>query len=76
VKFSQRQLIVLSGIVLLGIFGLKGCGSSSDYPPCVNVNGMAGLVVGAQQELGREDGQAGYCILPNSGGEKYYYSGR
>ena len=51
----------------------------SNFPPCVQVlaPGNSGLSLNDNQhELGRGDGQAGYCILPNSGGEKYYYQGR
>jgi hypothetical protein len=51
----------------------------SNFPPCVQVlaPGNSGLSLNDNQhELGRADGQAGYCILPNSGGEKYYYQGR
>ncbi len=50
-----------------------------DYPDCVQVlaPGNSGLTIrDNKRELGRADGMAGYCILPNSGGEKYYYQGR
>lgn len=50
-----------------------------NYPPCemVLAPGQSGLTINDnRRELGRSDGQPGYCILPNSGGEKYYYPGR
>jgi hypothetical protein len=50
-----------------------------DYPTCVQVlaPGNSGLSLADNDtELGRPDRQPGYCILPNSGGEKYYYQGR
>ena len=47
------------------------------YPECRRVantkNGGLAIVPGWQWQ--RADGQIGYCILPNSGGEKYYYPG-
>jgi hypothetical protein len=49
------------------------------YPTCIQVlaRGNSGLSLADNDtELGRPDGQPGYCILPNSGGEKYYYQGR
>lgn len=51
----------------------------SNYPTCVQVlaPGNSGLSLADNDtELGRPDRQPGYCILPNSGGEKYYYQGR
>ena len=71
-------------------FGSVGSGSAPDgptesqqkqanYPTCVQVlaPGNSGLSLADNDtELGRPDGQPGYCILPNSGGEKYYYQGR
>lgn len=53
--------------------------TQNSYPPCVQVlaPGNSGLSINDnQRELGRADGKPGYCILPNSGGEKYYYRGR
>ncbi|MFM1985252.1 MAG: hypothetical protein RLZZ295_418 [Actinomycetota bacterium] len=50
-----------------------------NYPTCVQVlaPGNSGLSLADNDtELGRPDRQPGYCILPNSGGEKYYYQGR
>ena len=47
------------------------------YPPCNRVaqtkNGGWAIVPGWQWQ--RADGKIGYCILPNSGGEKYYFPG-
>jgi len=47
------------------------------YPECKRVantkNGGLSIAPGWQWQ--RADGQIGYCILPNSGGEKYYYPG-
>jgi hypothetical protein len=51
----------------------------ASYPTCVQVlaPGNSGLSLADNDtELGRPDRQPGYCILPNSGGEKYYYQGR
>jgi hypothetical protein len=51
----------------------------ANYPTCVQVlaPGNSGLSLADNDtELGRPDRQPGYCILPNSGGEKYYYQGR
>jgi len=46
-------------------------------PECKRVantkNGGLSIAPGWQWQ--RADGQIGYCILPNSGGEKYYYPG-
>ena len=47
------------------------------YPECKRVANTkhGGLAIAPGWQWQRSDGQIGYCILPNSGGEKYYYPG-
>ncbi len=54
-------------------------GESGSLLTCVKlsdtIHGGLALAPGGGSHWGRSDGKPGYCILPNSGGAKIYYSG-